>query len=248
MEQLIVIVLGMHKSGTTLISQILHKSGINMGNFDERISYDQGNQYERYETQILNKEILKCGDTHSLDVIHPVTDITNEYLLKRMSLLVQDLCQKYSAWGFKDPRTCLTYPVWQKVLPPHKVIIVYRNPLEVYHHYRRGIPFYRIFKKLKYSYKALRAWYIYNSLLLQYISQLNSDYIVINFSEFMSSSRGLKKLESFLNIPLVDCRRKDLYRAKPKKVLSYYICSKLLAINYHPSVINLYEKLQKYTL
>ena len=164
-----------------------------------------------------------------------------------MSLLVQDLCQKYSAWGFKDPRTCLTYPVWRKVLPPHKVIIVYRHPLEVYHHYRRNIPFFRIFRKLKYSYKALRAWHVYNSLLLQYINQFNFEYILINFSEFMRSIKGLKNLESFVGKPLVDCRKMSLYRAKPKRVISYYIFSKLLSLNYRPNVIKLYRNLQRFT-
>ena len=53
---MIYIILGMHKSGTTLISQILHKSGINMGNFNEDVSYDQGNKYERPASQKINRE------------------------------------------------------------------------------------------------------------------------------------------------------------------------------------------------
>jgi len=72
---MIYVILGMHKSGTTLISQILHKSGINMGEFNEDVSYDQGNQHERPAAQKINREILKCGDAHSLDVINSVHDL-----------------------------------------------------------------------------------------------------------------------------------------------------------------------------
>ena len=43
----IYVVLGMHKSGTTLISQILHHSGVNMGGaeIETSRSYDEGNKY-----------------------------------------------------------------------------------------------------------------------------------------------------------------------------------------------------------
>lgn len=48
---MIFVVLGMHKSGTTLVSQILHHSGIPMGDgFDENVTYDGGNKYEREST------------------------------------------------------------------------------------------------------------------------------------------------------------------------------------------------------
>ncbi len=47
--QMIYVIFGMHKSGTTLVAEMLHKSGINMGDFDESVSYDIGNQYERNE-------------------------------------------------------------------------------------------------------------------------------------------------------------------------------------------------------
>ena len=35
--------LGMHKSGTSLLSRILHESSINMGDFDESKGYDEVN-------------------------------------------------------------------------------------------------------------------------------------------------------------------------------------------------------------
>ena len=71
---MIYIVLGMHKSGTTLLSQILHHSGISMGeNFNESVSYSQGNKYERETTQQINKEILGDPTAYSIDIPLPKT-------------------------------------------------------------------------------------------------------------------------------------------------------------------------------
>ena len=65
------IILGMHKSGTTLVSQMLHQSGIAMvSDVDDR-SYDQGNHFERLSTNMLNKQLLKCGEINSLRSSHP---------------------------------------------------------------------------------------------------------------------------------------------------------------------------------
>ena len=56
---MIYIVLGMHKSGTTLISEILHHSGINMTeDQNTQLNYDQGNFYEWVAAVRFNREIL----------------------------------------------------------------------------------------------------------------------------------------------------------------------------------------------
>ena len=54
---------------------------------------------------------------------------------------LQPLCKKASAllrrfegcepWGWKDPRNCLTLPLWRKLLPDANVLICVRNPLAV---------------------------------------------------------------------------------------------------------------------
>jgi hypothetical protein len=48
-------------------------------------------------------------------------------------------------WCWKDPRTCLTLPFWQQLLPRMQYIICIRNPTDVAHslHRRDGLPFSR---------------------------------------------------------------------------------------------------------
>ena len=57
---MIYVVLGMHKSGTTLVAKMLHASGINMGeSIDESADYSAGNHYERQSTAELNHVLLE---------------------------------------------------------------------------------------------------------------------------------------------------------------------------------------------
>ena len=46
------VVLGMHKSGTTLVSDILHRSGVPMVEVRSSEGYDQGNKMERDATRM----------------------------------------------------------------------------------------------------------------------------------------------------------------------------------------------------
>ena len=64
-----IIVTGMHKSGTTLISEWLHNSEISMVEhfpLPNKLEYGIGNQYERLSTLNLNNYILGMRNKSSL--------------------------------------------------------------------------------------------------------------------------------------------------------------------------------------
>lgn len=241
---MIFVILGMHKSGTTMISQILHKSGINMGQFDESISYDNGNQYERYDTQLINMEIIGCGEAHSLDVISHVKDLpVYSGIPDKIKKLVFELDNQYSNWGFKDPRTSLSYSVWEKCLPPHKVIYIYRDPLEIWHHYRKYIPRRKVIQRIKQGYKALRAWQIHNCMLLKHFKENHHHSCILNFSDFMESTSELNRLSEFVGIDLIDCREKSMYRSKPESDFFFKVCATMLFHKYSPNIWKLFSEL-----
>ncbi len=238
---MIYVVIGMHKSGTTLISRILHQSGIDMGKFSDEISYDKGNKYERHETQSINYRILGCGNAHSLDVITPVSNLpTDSSIPADINAFVSQANALYDSWGFKDPRTCLTYPVWQKYLPAHKVIFIYRRPLELWHHYRKYIPRRKFILRTIHGYKALRAWYIHNHFFINYLAMQNNMHL-INFSEFMSSTLNFEQLCQFTGTTLKDCRDSNLYRSKPEPDLIYKICTAVLRAKHAPHVERIFR-------
>ena len=132
----VVVVLGMHKSGTTLVAETLHRSGIAMIESEVAGGYDDGNKMERAATCALNMDLLDDQGTESLRLIRPLSpDADNATHKDRARELTAGLGP--GPWGFKDPRTLLTFDFWQDVLDAPVLIGVYRDPVEVFRHYLR---------------------------------------------------------------------------------------------------------------
>ncbi len=213
---MIYVILGMHKSGTSLVSQILHLSGINMeDDVDETKGYDEGNHFERISAKELNKELLGCGSAHSLNVIlrRPIR-VTPDHR-RKVWAIIQSCNERYRDWGFKDPRTCLTYSVWDQELPPRKIIVVYRKFEEVLQHYTRT-KWRKI--NLLYPRKALRGWMHYNSQIIAHLKKTKYPWIVISYNELMASNEEFKRLSDFVGRSLVDCRDSKDYRSRDKRL------------------------------
>jgi len=208
---MIYVVLGMHKSGTTLVSQMLHKSGVSMGEeFDEGISYDEGNQWERRESFLINLDIVRCSEAayYSLDQYTGADPPIADALRDRMQRLIEAAEARGGDWGFKDPLTCLTYPIWRTVLPAHRLIGVYRGPHEVMRHYR-----VRDFDPL-HARRVLRAWTAYNAGVVDALEHAALPGLLLRYEALMREERELERFASFLARPLVDTRRPSEHRAK----------------------------------
>ncbi len=224
---MIYVVLGMHKSGTTLVSEILHHSGVSMGDFDSSLSYDDGNTYERDEMRSLNKMLLGSGDAHSLQVIRPLTglqDVALRNFQNAAKPLLEAAAEDNPDWGFKDPRTVLTYDIWRSVLPEHRLIVVFRRPEELWRHYTRRISIWRPFRRFWEGVKAIRAWCIYNSEILRFLDREERESLVISFAGFMSGDETFRQLEAFIEQSLVDMRKVSLYRNRSDATVSYRFC------------------------
>jgi len=239
---MIYVVLGMHKSGTTLISETLHESGINMGEFSDiqrGIGYDEGHKYERRETQQINQQILD-------GVLNPPFDLfwfrsrrgtldAAGYVINDDAAAVVDLrelerrlssqshrreiddlvarLQSYdSDWGFKDPRTCLTYPLWASSLPEHRLILVYRHfdalLRRMLNLRRHKIP---LIKSAR-TYAILQGWLVSNQYLVQYAKHGSVPFILLNYERFMSRPEGLERLRAFTGKDLADRRDRTMQR------------------------------------
>jgi hypothetical protein len=244
---MIYIILGMHKSGTTLISKMLHDSDVNMGDFDPTITYDQGNQYEREEFQKVNKDILGCEDANSTSVITPLNSTyQNTVLGDFIKEEIIKLNSSHIHWGFKDPRTCLTYNYWSQYLPEHKVIYVYRSPVEVWHHYQKNISKYRFYKKILVSCKAVNAWYVYNNEILDYINLLyvaSENSYILEYSNFMKDDIAINELAEFVGVNLNDTRDVSLYRAKKNTDIWFKVYTVISKALKGKDVMGLYAKL-----
>ena len=224
----IYVVVGMHKSGTTLISQMLHFSGIDMGIDDVTKNYDDGNHYERKSIQLLNK--LMINDRYKPSYIARKKNvIINDKLFCMMVNTVNKLNNEHSHWGFKDPRTCLTYSEWRKVLGPHKIIFIYREPYEVWLRYCKNNNILNWIKSIVVGIYVLITWYEYNNEIFSSIRYTKNRFI-IKYDKFIESDDEYKELCRFINKDIIDIRDKKKYRNKKinKESMIYNIQKKIL--------------------
>ena len=234
---MIACVLGMHKSGTTLVAEMLHHSGIHMADVPDDLSYDQSNKYERHEPQRMNRAMLapilvptiagwrrrntgldRAGYEVNLDSLAWVRrrrlaavdagrvppGTVNE---RDLEDLIEQLSGEHEHWGFKDPRTCLTYSVWRRHLPPHRLIAVYRPLHEVLRRYRVSN------KTPGKAVRVTRNWIIHNEMILRHLSRTD-DFIVVRYDSMMTDVDQLARLEDYVGRPLRDRRDPALYRAR----------------------------------
>ena len=132
MDNKVLVVLGMHRSGTSLIAQWLQKCGLNMG--DQLHGADIGNpegHFEDVDFLNLHEGILKFYDLSTVGLIsHPVRDI-NDRFITEMTDLVQHKNNAHIQWGWKEPRTCLFLSNYRSILSNAKYFIVVRDYNEV---------------------------------------------------------------------------------------------------------------------
>lgn len=213
------VVLGMHKSGTTLVSHILHASGIAM--VDEEvpeIGYDAGNTWERDVPRRLNHQMLQSDAVYSLNIRRPPGHRGRQPPWNAMRQEIATCTSRHADWGFKDPRTCLTYEHWARVLPPHSLIVVYRTAEEGWAHYwnssrgrRRATVFHRF----------LPSWCEHNRAILDVLARSTMPAIVLRYAALMTGTDELERLGRFLARPLVDVRQPALMRSRVRPSLAY---------------------------
>jgi hypothetical protein len=200
----------MHKSGTTLVSQILHESGICMVDEPSRQQgYDAGQTFERRTVVELNKAILNWGDKTSLDLIPKEPVAANLDQMEEMHAIIRACNDQHVNWGFKDPRACLTFECWLQELPSHRIVAVYRNYREVLRHYTPSHALRVPYFKLK---KALTTWIHYNERLLEILRHTKSPFVLLSYEDLMTKDSEFRRLGDFVELPLKDLRRPNLYR------------------------------------
>lgn len=213
------VVLGMHKSGTTLVSQMLHQSGIAMvEEADASTSYDDGNQWEREATKMVNHSLLGSAGLYSLHATRRGATAPDDATAARMRAIVAECSARHADWGFKDPRTCLTYADWARVLPPHRIIVVYRRPEEAWTHYWNST---RGSRRLTVLREFLPRWCEYNAAILRALETTSMPSIVLHYSRLMDDDREFARLRDFLGRDLSDQRRPGMRRSRPRPSVSY---------------------------
>lgn len=129
---MIVVVLGMHASGTSLMSKLLIEAGVHMG--DKFMGPMKGiPTWEDTDFVRLNAHILQRagGNWSHVPDEDRIWDLRDDPDIKKRVTELLARKARPGTWGFKDPRQCLTLPVYLKHLRDVLFVHVSRDPVDV---------------------------------------------------------------------------------------------------------------------
>lgn len=133
-------VLGMMRTGTSAVAGILDLLGVHFGPEERLLEPNVANPtgfWEHKEIIALNDELLeRLGGTWYEPPTPPPgwqerSDLDD--LRAQARALVETELAPHEVWAWKDPRTCLTLPFWQALVPDLSSVICLRRPADAAH-------------------------------------------------------------------------------------------------------------------
>lgn len=153
----LVVIFGMHRSGTSYVAQVLNSVGFNLGD-DVLRGGESDNLCGHWESQSvieINDAILGVsGGSWCNPPSRLLSAVTTGVSIDRLS----NWMSRRRPAALKDPRMTLTFPLWRDRLGPYQIIACLRHPMAVARslQVRQGWPLSR----------GLALWVEYNRRLL----------------------------------------------------------------------------------
>jgi len=196
-SQTAVCIAGAHRSGTSMLTRLLHACGLYLGPESALMPPQADNPegfWEHLGFVAVNDELLhELGGAWDLPpkADENFSDPRLDPLRIKARLLIEGF-DSAGVWGWKDPRNSLTLPFWHDVLPGLKTLIVVRNPLEVAHSMRER-------NGTSYSF-GLRLWEIYNRRVIEAVGE--KDRLVTHYDSFFKDAESeLRRIARFAGLP-----------------------------------------------
>lgn len=207
-----VLVLGMHRAGTSVIGSGLNALGVSLG--DDLLGADENNPKGYWEDRrgvALNEKALSLLglDWHSLKSIRPAEWERPEMADLRAEAvdLIKNHFGRYPLWGFKDPRLCRLLDLWQPAFDQsgtaEAYVISIRNPLSVARSLRS-----------RNGFSAEKSYLLW---LQHFLPALNRTHgkprVVVDYDEFLAHPlQQLERIADRLNLVIDGPTRKTLVR------------------------------------
>lgn len=198
----IVIVLGMHRSATSMTTELLSSYGLYVGEKEDLCKANQSNQRGFFENRcavLLNDKILYEHGMHWAELQENINKVRKTKYSFEINEVLNSM-QKKAGDGqillLKDPRMCLTEPVWRKQMVmldiEEQMVMVFRHPYEV----AKSLV---IRDNMNFAY-ALKLWFYNNYSALCSMATCDEPVIVLNHNNYFTAyDRQIKKIENFLN-------------------------------------------------
>jgi GT2 family glycosyltransferase len=130
-------VLGMHRTGSSMIMRVLHAAGLHLGPEDDLLGPHESNPLGHFE----NKRFIAVNDallTHFGGSWHDPPELPQgwedspglEVIREDARATIRSVAEQ-SPWGWKDPRTTILVPFWKSLVENLSYVICLRSPLEV---------------------------------------------------------------------------------------------------------------------
>lgn len=145
-----VIIIGMHRSGTSLITRVLEDLGLQLGRSvegnDEALFFLAQNRWllrqaggrwdhpEPIDALLARPELCALSRDYlerQLDSPRVLGFLGLRHYLRYRSLFRYDV-----SWGWKDPRNTFTLPLWLEIFPGARILSIHRNGIDVAHSLR----------------------------------------------------------------------------------------------------------------
>jgi O-antigen biosynthesis protein len=196
-----VVVLGMHRSGTSALARGMQSLGVYLGdNFLDTRPDNPTGYWEDKTIVALNDRVLAAFGLHWEDVglIRDSDWARPELVALRREALeyVRASLAQRPLWGFKDPRTIRVLPFWRHVFRDADIaasyLVAVRNPLSVAQSLlqRQAMP----------TIVAHRLWLVY---VVPYLREVrDAKFAIIDYDEFLRAPRAqLERVAAMLELP-----------------------------------------------
>ncbi len=241
-KQRVVIITGMHRSGTSLISNLLQKAGVNIG--DNLLGPDRGNLRGHFEDadfyHFHERALSRFGQTLLVQTPAALGEITPTETEEALKLIKKR--SNYQMWGWKDPRTALFLDFWRSALPQACYIFIYRHPIEVtLSLLRRGSDLEAVVEPLI----GLRTWQVYNQAILNFYQKHSELCLLVHISGFTTNIKASTELVAKkLSLPLCSEGTQTLYHATELKQITVPGEALNILRQLAPETVYLYEQLE----
>jgi GT2 family glycosyltransferase/glycosyltransferase involved in cell wall biosynthesis len=237
-SQAAICIAGAHRSGTSMVTRLLHQCGLDLGPESDLMPAQADNPdgfWEHLRFVGLNDEILNSlGGAWDLPpkLDENFADKRLDPLREKARALVHQF-DETKIWGWKDPRNSLTWPFWKDVLPSLKTLIVVRNPLEVASSMRKR-------NGTSYAF-GLRLWEIYNRRLLNATN--TTERLITRYDAFFENPESeLARIARFIG--LSDKRAKDAAALVTRnRRHTHFTIEELVEARVSPELLELFREL-----
>lgn len=172
------IVVGMHRSGTSFVASLLHAAGVDMGS--RLMPPARGNERGHFENmdfvEFHMRELRLTGHDDAGWAALATLKLPEDAASEAHEIIKTSA--RSAAWGWKDPRTTLFLDFWASIVPDANYLYIYREPTEVIDSlYRRGDESIQLSPEL-----AARAYLIHNEMMLRDAREHRERSIIANVS------------------------------------------------------------------